>query len=78
MRVPRIRASPRHGGASSVYAGLMIPMVLIRRGGVPSGVAAFIAIDFTGMEPITRLKKEHDFFPESNRSLPRVCSTPCE
>ncbi len=39
MRVPRLRASPRHGGARTVF----YLYVMIRRGGVPSGAAAFIA-----------------------------------
>ena len=37
----RLRASPRHGGAGSVYAFCLI-FLLIRRGGAPSGAAVFI------------------------------------
>gem|GEM_PF-6598772 len=37
MRITRLRASPRHGGAGGFFE-----QVLIRRGGVPSGAAAFI------------------------------------
>jgi len=39
MNDPRLRASPRHGGQGSVFYSP------IRRGGSPSGAAAFIASD---------------------------------
>jgi hypothetical protein len=42
MRVPRLRASPRHGGAKSFSAFLL--RYLIRRGGAPSGAAEFIVM----------------------------------
>jgi len=43
MMVPRLRASPRHGGAGGFIGIFSVKdFVLIRRGGVPSGAAAFI------------------------------------
>ena len=44
MRVPRLRASPRYGGAER-FPGFFQSMILllIRRGGVPSGAAQVIA-----------------------------------
>jgi|GEM_PF-4127600 len=47
MRVTRLRASPRHGGAG----GFEFFMFLIRHGGAPSGVAAFIIMDFKDTMP---------------------------
>ncbi len=41
MRAPRLRASPRHGGA--VRCLQICIQTLIRRGGAPSGAAGFIA-----------------------------------
>jgi len=41
--VPRLRASPRHGGASFGISTFYWRS-LIRRGGVPSGAAAFIVM----------------------------------
>ena len=43
MRVPRLRASPRHGGARNFSAFLL--RYRIRRGGAPSGAAGFIVME---------------------------------
>jgi len=43
MRAPRLRASPRHGGASPVFSNPDF-YLLIHRGGVPSGGGGFIAL----------------------------------
>jgi hypothetical protein len=43
-RIPRIRASPRHGGA--VRCLHIYVQILIRRGGAPSGAAGFIANNY--------------------------------
>ncbi len=44
MRAPRLRASPRHGGA--VRCLQICLLTLIRRGGAPSGAAGFITNNY--------------------------------
>ena len=42
MSVTRLRASPRHGGSGIFFSLSHQSLLLIRRGGVPSGAAGFI------------------------------------
>jgi hypothetical protein len=54
-RVPRLRASPRHGGAT-LFSGDFIHSV-IRRGGAPSGAAALLLKGVWGHQPPSYFEK---------------------
>ena len=45
MMVTRLRTTPTHGGKRDFFIFFMNYLLLIRRGGVPSGAAAFIVPD---------------------------------
>ena len=45
MMITRLRASPRHGGKGDFFIFFLNYLLPIRRGGVPSGAAAFIVPD---------------------------------
>ena len=55
--IPRLRASPRHGGAGS--------QSLNRRGGVPSGAATFIIYGGMGVSTPIIMSERHDFHGKS-------------
>ncbi len=63
---PRLRALSGHGGASAVLS------FLIRRGGAPSGAAAFIAM---GSTKVTTLITISRLFPVHRSDLKRIALT---
>ena len=59
MRIPRLGASPRHGGARKIPSYFYESS--IRRGGVPSGAVEFIVFGGMGVStPI--IKSDHSVF----------------
>ena len=54
----RLRASPRHGGQETFYFGFWTP---IRRGGAPSGAAASIVPDESGINNSRIISKSNVF-----------------